>query len=242
MNSLLELDSSWKVGKITPLVDEWVCHLSKREVNLLDVGGGAGAILKAVSAYIEGTYSIRVNKFALDISSEMLEMQKKRNPDLREALNEDICKTSLGNKEIDLTLVIDVLEHLTSPTEALEEIKRISNFAIFKIPLEDNLLLAIWNFVNRGKPRRHAIETTGHISTYSFGEVNHQIEKHTGRVSDYYFTNVFQYRRNSGHYRKTMKLGSKLVNSVALFTFRLSPKLCSVIFNDCVMILVECRE
>lgn len=238
--SLHEEDSPWKLSKIIPLVDRFIGYINKDEVNLLDVGGGAGLILNAVSTYIAESYSIRVSKFALDVSLGMLEIQKKRNPDLRRALNEDIRKTSLANKEIDLTLLIDVLEHVPNPTEALEEVKRISKFAIFKVPLEDNLLLRTRNFVKRGEPRKHAIETVGHINIYEFSKLKHQVEKHTGRVLDFFFTNVFDYFRHSEHYKEKLKVRSKLLDFIASHMFRLSPKLCSVMFTDFVMILVEC--
>jgi SAM-dependent methyltransferase len=237
--SLHEEDSPWKVSKIIPLVDRFTGYINKDEINLLDVGGGAGLILKAVSIYIEES-GVKVNKFALDLSPGMLEIQKGRNTDLKRALNEDIRKTSLSNKEIDLTLMIDILEHVPSPAEALEEVKRISNFAIFKVPLEDNLLGRVWNFLKRGEPRRHAIETVGHINIYNFSKLKHQIEKHTGLVLDFYFTNVFDYLLNSEHYKNKMKLRNKLVNFVATYIFRLSPKLCSLVFNDFAMILVKC--
>ncbi|MFC1907380.1 class I SAM-dependent methyltransferase [Chloroflexota bacterium] len=149
-------------------------------MNVLDVGGGAGLILNAVSTYIEESYSIRVSKFALDLSPGMLKVQKKRNPDLRRALNEGIRKTSLGNKEIDLILMIDLLEHVPNPAEAPEEVKRISNFVISKVPLDDNLLLRTWNFMKRGKSRKHAIETIGHMDIYSFSKLKYQTETHTG--------------------------------------------------------------
>jgi len=171
----------------------------------------------------------------------MLGIQKKRNPHFKKALNEDIRKTSLGNKEIDLTLMIDVLEHVPNPTEVLEEVKRISKFVIFKVPLEDNLLLKTWNFVRRDKPRQHLIETFGHINVYNLGKLKYQIEKHMGQVLDFYFTNVFDYYyRNSEHYKNGMKIGNKLINFVAAHVFRLSPELCSFIFNDFVMILFKC--
>lgn len=185
--SLSEEDSRWKVGKINPLVDRFIGYINKDKINLLDVGGGAGLILNAVSAHIEESYGIKVNKFALDLSPGMLEIQKKRNPDLKKVLNEDIRKTSLGNKEIDLTLMIDVLEHVPNPTEALEEAKRISNFVIFKVPLENNLVDRTSNFVKRGEPRQRTIETIGHINIYDIGKLKHQIEKHTGQVLDFYF-------------------------------------------------------
>ncbi|MCJ7669192.1 MAG: class I SAM-dependent methyltransferase [Dehalococcoidia bacterium] len=238
--SLHEEDSPWKVSKIIPLIDKFTECLNKDEINLLDVGGGAGLILSAISTYMEESPGIQVNKFALDLSPGMLEIQKKRNPNLKKALNEDIRKTSLGDKEIDLTLMIDLLEHVPNPAEALEEVKRISKFAILKVPLEDNLLLRTWNFIRRGRPRQRALETVGHINIYNFGKLKYQIEKHTGEVLDSYFTNVFDHFQNSEHYKNNMKMRSKLVNFVAGHVFRLSPKLCSLIFNDFVMILVKC--
>ncbi len=240
--SLHEEDSPWKVSKIIPFIDKLFAehYLAKDEINLLDAGGGAGLILNAISTYIEESYGIQVNKFALDLSLGILEIQKKKNPDLKKALNEDICKTSLSDKEMDLTLMIDLLEHVPNPREALEEVKRISKFAILKVPLEDNLLLRTWNFIRRGEPRRSAIETIGHINVYNLGKLKYQIERYQGQILDSYFTNVFHYFQNSEHYKNKMKMREKLINLVAGYVFRLSPKLCSLIFNDFIMILVKC--
>jgi len=71
----------------------------------------------------------------------MLDVQRKNNPDIKQTLNEDIRHTSLRDKHIDLMLMIDVLEHVPNPEEALEEARRVSHFLILKVPLEDNLLL-----------------------------------------------------------------------------------------------------
>lgn len=148
--SLHEVDSPWKVTLITPLIDRFAGTNNKGEIKLLDVGGGAGLILNAISTYIKENYSIKVKKFLVDLSPGFLQIQKARNPDFAKALNEDICKTSLSSKEIDLTLAIDLIEHVNNPTEALEELKRISRFVIFKVPLEDNLSYTIWNFCKEG--------------------------------------------------------------------------------------------
>lgn len=238
--SLHERDSPWKVSKIIPLVDRFIDYINQDEIALLDVGGGAGLILKAVSSYIRESYGIKVDKFALDLSPGMLEIQKKQNPDLKKALNEDICKTSLRNKAIDLTLMIDLIEHVPNPTKALEEVKRISNFVIFKVPLEDNLVLRTWNFVARGRPRQFLRKTVGHIIAYSFGNLRRQIEKHAGQMLDFYFTNVHEYFLNSEHYKNELSLKNKIKDSIATYVFRLSPNLCSLIFDDFVMILVKC--
>ena len=138
-------DSQWKISRIIPFVDKFIEFNEEASINLLDVGGGAGIILKNISAYIEENKGICVNKIALDLSPGALSTQKENNPDLRKALNEDIRNTSLRNKEIDLALVIDVLEHVPQPQRALNELRRISKYTIMKVPLEDNLY---WNLAN----------------------------------------------------------------------------------------------
>ena len=238
--SLHEEDSPWKVSEIIPFIDRFMSYVNREEISLLDVGGGAGLILHAISSYIEDSYGIRVKKLALDLSPGMIEVQKKRNPDLIKALNEDIRKTTLDNKEIDLTLMIDVLEHVPNPIEALEEVKRISNFAIFVVPLDYNFLLRTWNFLKRGKHRRLAIETVGHINIYSFSKLRCQIEEYTGRVLDFDLSNVYDYWRQSEFHNRGFKVRRKLVNFVAAHMFKLSPKLSSLLFGDSVIILVKC--
>jgi len=238
--SLHEEDSSWKITRIIPLVDQFIGIINKKEINVLDVGGGAGIILKEISAYINKKYGIKVNKYILDLSPGMLKIQKKRNPGVKKVLNEDIRKTSLKNKEIDLTLMIDVLEHVPNPEKALRELKRISEFVIFKVPLEDCLFSKLWNFMNNGEPRQHVIENIGHINIYNIYKLKQQIEKYTGQFLGFYFTNVFAYCKNSYFYRKNMNFVKKIRNFIANYIFMLSPKLCSLLFTDFAMILIKC--
>jgi SAM-dependent methyltransferase len=235
--SLHEEDSFWKVSKIIPMIDDVLCRFDNDEINLLDVGGGAGLILSTVSSYIERSYSIKVNKFALDVSPSILKIQKKRNPDLKKALNEDICQTSLASKEVDITLLIDLLEHVSKPTEALKEVRRISKYAILKVPLECSPFIGIINFITWGvtKSTRDLI---GHINIYNFYKLIHQVENNTGFIMDFFFTNMFDYFLTSEHYKGN--LPGKVINLTAKCIFRLSPKLSSFIFGDFVMILVKC--
>ena len=83
--SLHAEDSPWKISKIIPIVDSFAGHVSKKEINLLDVGGGAGLILKAIATHLEESHALKVNKFALDLSPGILELQQKINPDLKKA-------------------------------------------------------------------------------------------------------------------------------------------------------------
>lgn len=234
-------DSPWKIRQILPLVDSFIGYQKKTEINILDVGGGAGLILKAVSMYIETKHNIRVNKIALDLSREMLQRQKSENPDLRKALNEDIRKTSLNNKEIDLTLMIDVLEHVPNAEEALEEVRRCSGFVIFKVPLEYNLYSRAYNFIKRGKPRQYAIENIGHINAFDFRGLKYKIEEHVGPILDYYFCNVFDYYRRSEYYRQTLRRMDRLLYALAWRLYKISPRISAFVLTDFVMIFARCR-
>lgn len=238
--SLHEEDSAWKVINIIPLVDRFTNCINKNQINLLDVGGGAGLILDAVSSYVSKTLNITVNKYAIDLSPGALKIQKQRNPDLIKALNEDICKTSLDNKEIDLTLVIDLIEHVANPIKALEEIRRISNYAIFKVPLENNLISKVWNSIKHGEPREKAAQQIGHINFYTYNSIRNLIQNHTGQILDCYFTNVHKYLLNSQYYVDKRNKMSKLISIGGGLTYRLSPRLAAYIFSDFAMLLVSC--
>jgi ubiquinone/menaquinone biosynthesis C-methylase UbiE len=233
-------DSPWKIDKILPMIDTILNSFDKKELTLLDVGGGGGLILGSISTYIERRYCIKVNKLALDLSPGLLEIQKKANPDLRKALNEDIRKTSLADKEVDVTLLIDLLEHVPNPAAALSEVRRISKYAIFKVPLEGSPFCGPINLITWGITKKDMVENLGHINIYDFKALKKQIEDNTGYILDFYFTNVFDYFLTSNYYRRRLNVPGKLINHIAALTFHLSPILCCTIFEDFAMILVKC--
>ncbi len=238
--SLHEEDSAWKVEKIIPLVDKFVGNINKKKINLLDVGGGAGIILNSISSYINERHNLNVTKYALDLSPGALALQKQRNPDLEKALNEDICQTSFGDKEIDLTLMIDLLEHVSNPIKALEEVRRVSNYVLFKVPLDICLTGRIRNFFGHGALRKHDIYQLGHINNYSYRSLSDQLQKHAGRILGFYFTNVHEYYLNSPYYKIRQSRKGKLLARGGALSFRLSPRLAALIFVDFAMFLVKC--
>lgn len=238
--SLHAEDSEWKIGKIIPLIDILInkYYITDHEINLLDVGGGAGLILKGISNYIENFYNIKVNRYALDLSHGMLLVQEKNNPNAR-LLNEDVCSTSLRNKEIDIVLMVDVIEHIPDSVKALKELERITRFAIFKVPLEDSIILNVWNFLKKGKPRQDAINTVGHINIYNPFTLKREIEENGGLILNSSFTNVYEYVLKNELYFKRMDKKNKAINIIASQMFKASPKLCSYLFTDFAMILVS---
>lgn len=237
--SLHEMDSEWKIQKIVPLIDKYLSLEIKNEINLLDIGGGAGIILHDISSYISDTYDRKVNKFSLDLSPGMLKIQKRANPDIVLALNEDIRNTSLKEKQIDLALMIDTIEHIPDPDRALAELRRISRYVIFKVPLESNLELNLYNLLTNGRQRKKVINTVGHINIYDFNKLREQIEKSNGTILQYYFTNVFDYYNNSIVHKNKLSIPIKTLNFLGDRIYRLSPGLSSYIFNDFIVVLVK---
>lgn len=237
--TLHEEDSPWKISLITPLVDTLMTDFDRDEVNLLDVGGGAGLISSRVSAYLAKKYNKRVNKYALDLSPGMLSVQELNNPDMKMALNEDIRETSLPDKCIDLILMIDTIEHIPEPDKALRELKRISSHVIFKVPLEDNLKCKINDIATGGEYKKALIEKLGHINVYNISSLTDLIRASGGTILGYYYTNVFDYYNRSGAYKNRFGLLGKSINVAGSQVYKISPSICSRLFNDFVMVLVR---
>jgi ubiquinone/menaquinone biosynthesis C-methylase UbiE len=238
--TLHEEDSNWKITKILPYVDLIFADGFKPIscLTLLDIGGGAGTIMNGVSSYINSKFKARVRKIALDLSPGMLKVQIKNNPDISKALTEDICHTSLADKEADIALMIDVLEHVPEPVKALKELKRISKYAIFKVPLESNLRANIENKLSHGRTKLSSKEKWGHINFYSTFTILQQVKEYIGEVLAYSFTNSSEY----GLYANKPNLKTKFSYSIGMLLHGMSPKLCSLVLGDFIMILVKCNS
>lgn len=242
-SSLHEEDSSWKIEKILPLVDKFVLQVNKTEINMLDVGGGAGLILKAVAEYIEERYKIKVNKYFLDLSPGMLNVQKQNNVDFVEAFNETISQTSISNKKIDLVLMIDILEHVPDDIAALKELARISNYVIFKVPLE-NSLLGEFQKILKGNVdmKKLSEEKYGHVNFYSYFQLMRKIKTYLGEIKLLYPANVYDHMRKSMCYNKIMSLKYKLLcMTVARFIKIMPSQIYLNMFGDFAIILVRCH-
>lgn len=236
-------DSPWKIQKIIPLLDIFMTQNTKKEINLLDVGGGSGVILKEVCEYLRNKYPIKINKYLLDLSPGILEIQKKNNPDLKMALNENISNTSLGDKEIDITLMIDVLEHVPQPSEVLRELNRISNFVLFKVPLDNNTYYNILTLLTRNRLRNAEIQNLGHLQHYNSKTLKSELKPYSKEILCYQYTNYPEFVLN-GLKGRNMDIKEwipdKIIYSIASMFYRISPQISSKLFSDFAMILIKC--
>ena len=107
-----EEDATWKFDKIKPFLDRYCNINEKRELKLLDIGGGTGSVSLYCQNYMYKKYGKKIIKIAIDLSLEMLKLQKQKKSEKDSFINANAKNLPIKNKSIDLTFLIDVLEHL----------------------------------------------------------------------------------------------------------------------------------
>jgi SAM-dependent methyltransferase len=232
-------DSAWKAKIIYPFLDRFVALRNAPQWNLLDVGGGAGLLLRMIGDYLTHKTGRSVVKCALEYSTQMLEIQKANNPDLACAQQGSIEMTAFTEKQFDLVLLIDVLEHLPDDRKAMKEIRRICEYAIIKIPLEDTLHFRLMNALRRGALQRHAFESVGHVNCYSVRTYRKAIEECGGEIVFQKFTNIFQYFLTHSSCRSQMQSWQYAKNSMFAMASKVAPRLTARVVRDHVVMLVH---
>jgi|AGTN01.1.fsa_nt_gi hypothetical protein len=134
--------------------------------------------------------------------------------------------------------MIDTIEHIPEPARAIAELKRISRYTIFKVPLEDNLGQNVYNTITNGKVRAREFEHLGHVNFFNIKSIVRLIKSNGGSPIRHSFCNLYDYYLTSPYYQDMNRL-NKTVNSMGRVTYKLSPKISSYIFPDCVMLLVQ---
>lgn len=166
-------DSLHKFKFIKELID---CIIfSKKNIKVLDVGGGAGLVGKYVCEYLI-SLDYNIEFFALDLSLEMLEIQKKNNSNIKEIYNLAIEK--INKNDFDLVLMIDVIEHIPEHTFVASHLNKISKNIIYNIPLEINVFDFLRNKYMKNNYYKMQTETIGHIHFFSYQSAIRFIKKY----------------------------------------------------------------
>lgn len=104
-------------------------------INILEYGAGEGSILKFMDAS-----GIFANLYALEISDSGISQILKRNlPKLTEVKKFDGYNIPYPDKKFDMAYCSHVIEHVEHPRLILREMKRVSRFQVFEIPLDYNI-------------------------------------------------------------------------------------------------------
>lgn len=129
-------------------------------VTVLEVGCGAGYSTERLRARLPaGAYL-----YASDIGASLLKKAQVRNPETP-TLRQSVYDLALPDKAVDVLVMMEVLEHLDKPEEALKELARVSRqYVLISTPREP-----LWRALNmmRGKYLSDLGNTPGHVQHWS---------------------------------------------------------------------------
>ncbi len=111
-----------------------IINLSKNQSfkKVLEVGAGDGSILQKLN-----DEKIFGELYALEISDSGIEQIKKKELNLLKSVQKfDGYKIPFGDNEFDMVYCSHVMEHVEHPRILLREIKRISKYQIFEVPID----------------------------------------------------------------------------------------------------------
>ena len=182
-------DSEFKFKNIEPLLNN--INIEKNQIKILDVGGGAGIIGKYVLDFFENK-NIMVLFDSLDLSTEMLKVQKKNNPAIKKIINCTIEECKENN--YDLILMIDVIEHIERKNDTAKILNKISKYIIYNIPIEKNLFDFIKNLTLLFRYYRNQRKTLGHVHFFSVKTANDFLKKHHEIIDSFFQPYCFYFR------------------------------------------------
>lgn len=158
-------DSFFKFSQILPLLEK--IPTPENSFSILDVGGGAGVLGHLVALYFHHR-NLNVRMTAADVSISMLDMQKANNPFITEIVASDATAAFANGAQFDLTLAIDVFEHMPDYRPALRAIGRGSKWLICNMPIERNLCDHLRNICMKGRYYPEQTRSIGHLHFFSY--------------------------------------------------------------------------
>ncbi len=147
---------------------------SKKVDSILDVGCGEGFTLNRLR---ENNIGRRLE--GIEYSEAAIELGKRSYPDIL-ITKGDIYNLPYKDKEFDLVLCTEVLEHLEDPKRALKELIRVSNkYLVLSVPNEPLFMLAQ---LVRGKNWSRFGNDIEHIQHWSFWQFENFVKKENVKI------------------------------------------------------------
>lgn len=196
-------DSDFKFSNILEFLDKLTIYENK--VKILDVGGGAGLIGKMVMNYFLDK-GVKVYLDSLDLSIEMLKIQKKNNPKINNLFNCSLDKCK--EKNYDLVLMIDVIEHIPNKNLTATSLNKLTKNIIYNIPVEKNLFDIIRNVSLLFQYYKKQTQLLGHVHFFSFQSAISFLKTHHQIVEKKFVPYCFHIKKsdfiNYVEYRKSL--------------------------------------
>lgn len=180
-------DSFFKFGQLLPLLDR--VPLQEKAFSILDVGGGAGVLGHLVALYFHHR-GLDVQVTVVDVSVTMLEQQRANNPFIVATIAGEAPAAFSQGANFDLTLGIDVFEHMPDYWTALQAIQRGSTWLICNMPIERNLFDILRNMYMHNRYYSEQTRSIGHLHFFSYSrhlrEFRQYFDIHSVKFSPYW--------------------------------------------------------
>lgn len=166
-------DSEYKFFYIRSLLQG--LSLVGEPIRVLDIGGGAGIVAAQVCRFLSEK-GAQVECHAFDLSADMLEKQRVNNPFVTLATSDFEQIRSCGKYH--LSLLIDVIEHIPDNASVADEVNRLSQYVLYNIPTERNLLDWLRNIYMSGRYYELQTASLGHVHFFSASAAKHFVRTH----------------------------------------------------------------
>ncbi len=209
---------------------------NKKRISILDVGGGAGLVMSIVKKELSRK-GFSVDTLALDISPRMIEIQRQNvGPDNFAGYVGSVEQIPEGVKA-DVALMLDVLEHVPNFIKALRELRHVSDYVIFRIPIDKSLALNILHRILKGRIRQRLYEQFGHVHSFSLTQLRKTIDGELGTILCTEILNEWPYG-----FKHNLSFFSSLYNNLLkAVLYKINKQLALSILGGTVMVVVSCK-
>ncbi len=149
-----------------------VSNLAQKEniSYILDAGCGEGFIACEIRKQMPS-----INIVGIDISEQSLQLAKKLNSNVN-FIKADITKIPYDRNAFDLVLALEVLEHLSDPQLALEELKRVTKkYCLISVPWEP--FFSLGNFFS-GRYVKYLGHNPEHLNLWKRKEIINLVSRY----------------------------------------------------------------
>ena len=149
----------------------------RKKVEAIELGCGEGFSTIRLREMLPKNVNLQASEYV----DALVPKAKKNNPGVK-FTKESVYETKHNDNQFDLIFLLEVLEHLDYPAEALAEIARIlkpDGYLILGVPREP-----IWCTLNmlRGKYITHFGNTPGHFNHWSTYTLQKYLKKNFGKI------------------------------------------------------------
>ncbi|NCI49089.1 class I SAM-dependent methyltransferase [Sediminibacterium roseum] len=165
-------DSEYKFSQFADMLGK--LEIKNGRIKILDVGGGAGILGKMVAVFFKEK-GITVDFNTLDLSAEMLRIQKINHPEINESWN--CTLEECPENDFDLVLMIDVIEHIPDSESAADALNNIGRYILYNIPVQLNLFDGLRNMANKFRYYAEQTRILGHVHFFTVASARRFLAK-----------------------------------------------------------------